>query len=85
MKKESLADIINVSINETLSRTVLTGGSTLIAIAALYGLTMKSGGGIAEFSFPLFVGIIIGTYSSIWVAAALLYWFYKGERPQTSR
>jgi len=69
MKGASLAELVNVSINQTLSRTLLTAGPTLLACLALYFLGGEVLNGIA---FALFVGIIAGTYSSIFVASALL-------------
>ena len=67
--KEPLSTIINKSINETLSRTILTSGTTMIVVAALFVL---GGGIIHDFSFALMVGILIGTYSSIFVASPIL-------------
>lgn len=70
--KESLSDIINTSINQTLSRTLLTSGTTLMVVFALFFL---GGEIIHDFSFALLVGVIIGTYSSIFIASVfLLYW-----------
>jgi preprotein translocase SecF subunit len=68
-KRASLAEIINLSVNETLSRTVLTGGSTLLGILALI---LFGGPTLLGFSFSLGFGIILGTLSSVFVAAALL-------------
>ncbi|HYE99966.1 MAG TPA: hypothetical protein VEJ18_13690, partial [Planctomycetota bacterium] len=81
MKKESFADVINASVNQTMSRTILTGVMVWVAAVILYGLTMHRGGGIAEFSFPLIVGIIAGTYSTIYVACPIVHWWYQGKRP----
>ena len=67
--KEPLTTILNRSINETLSRTILTSGTTLIVVAALFIL---GGGIIHDFSFALLVGILVGTYSSIFVASPIL-------------
>ena len=70
--KEGLASVINHSINETLSRTILTSGTTLLVVAALF---IFGGGVIHTFAFALLVGIMIGTYSSIFVASPLLlFW-----------
>ncbi len=69
LKGASLADLVNTSINQTLSRTLLTAGPTLLACGALYFLGGEVLNGIA---FALFIGIIAGTYSSIFVASALL-------------
>jgi len=64
--------VINQSINETLSRTLLTSGTTLLVVLALFIL---GGGVIHSFAFALLVGIIVGTYSSVFVASPLLiFW-----------
>ena len=67
--KQPLHFVINRSINETLSRTILTSGTTLIVVVALYVL---GGGIIHDFAFALLVGIVVGTYSSIYVASPIL-------------
>jgi SecD/SecF fusion protein len=74
----SFKDIINMSLNQTLSRTIITSGTVLIATACLY---FFGGGVINDFAFTFLVGIITGTYSSIYVASALVLWWHKGERP----
>jgi SecD/SecF fusion protein len=65
------AAMLNQSINQTLSRTLLTSGTTLIAVVLLY---FFGGEGIHAFSFALFVGIVVGTYSSIFIASPILLW-----------
>jgi SecD/SecF fusion protein len=74
----SFKDIINMSLNQTLSRTIITSGTVLIATGCLY---IFGGGVINDFAFTFLVGIITGTYSSIYVASALVLWWHKGERP----
>lgn len=70
--KLSTTDIINASINQTLSRTLLTSGTTLLVVVALF---FFGGEIIHDFSFALLVGIFIGTYSSIFIASVfLVYW-----------
>jgi preprotein translocase subunit SecF len=70
--KESLSDVINTSINQTLSRTLLTSGTTLLVVVALFVL---GGEIIHDFSFALLIGVVVGTYSSIFIASVfLLYW-----------
>ena len=70
--KESLSDVINTSINQTLSRTLLTSGTTLLVVLALFFL---GGEIIHDFSFALLVGVVVGTYSSIFIASVfLVYW-----------
>ncbi|GAC1355564.1 MAG: protein translocase subunit SecF [Acidobacteriaceae bacterium] len=68
-RRESLADVVNRSINQTLSRTVLTSGLTFLTVLSLY---IFGGEVLHGFSFALVVGILIGTYSSIAVAAPML-------------
>ncbi len=70
--KKSLALTINRSINETLSRTILTSVTTLIVVVCLFVL---GGGIIHDFSFALLVGVLVGTYSSIYVASPILLAF----------
>ena len=68
-RKESLPDVVNRSINQTLSRTVLTSGLTFLTVLSLY---LFGGRVLHGFSFALVVGILIGTYSSIAIAAPML-------------
>jgi SecD/SecF fusion protein len=63
--------MINLALNQTLSRTLLTGVTTLIVILLMYFL---GGDGLHGFSFCLFMGIVIGTYSSVYVASPVLLW-----------
>jgi SecD/SecF fusion protein len=66
--------LMNTSINETLSRTILTGGTTLLSVGALYFL---GGAVLRDFSFAILIGIIVGTYSSIYIAAPVVLWASK--------
>jgi preprotein translocase subunit SecF len=76
--KNPLEVIINRSVNETLSRTLLTSGTTLVVVVALFVL---GGGIIHDFAFALLVGIFVGTYSSIYVASPiLLAWQVRGKK-----
>jgi preprotein translocase subunit SecF len=68
-KTEPLEQLMNRSINMTMSRTILTGGTTMLAVFVLF---LLGGEVLRAFSFTLFFGIIIGTYSSIFVASALV-------------
>lgn len=68
-KKMPLPDVLNLSINDTLSRTVMTSVTTLLALTALYIL---GGEGLRGFSFAMIWGVFVGTYSSIFVASPLL-------------
>ncbi len=78
-KKMPLPELINITINQTLSRTTLTAGTTLLALLALY---LFGGEVIASFTLAMIFGVIIGTYSSIFVAGPLLILFKL--RPQTT-
>ncbi|NQT46584.1 MAG: protein translocase subunit SecD [Candidatus Omnitrophica bacterium] len=69
MRKDSYETIINTSINQTLSRTVLTSLTTLIVVATLYFL---GGEVINDFAFVLLVGVVVGTYSSVYIASPIL-------------
>jgi preprotein translocase SecF subunit len=72
MKKKPLAEIVNLSINQTLSRTILTSLTTLIVVVCLW---FFGGEVINDFAFTLLVGIVVGTYSSIYVASPLIISF----------
>jgi SecD/SecF fusion protein len=77
-KKLSFKEICNLSINQTLSRTLLTSLTTLLAVGSLLIL---GGGAIFDFALALFIGIIVGTYSSIFVATPVVLAFYKNKKP----
>jgi preprotein translocase subunit SecF len=82
-RREPLADLVNRSINQTLSRTVLTSGLTFLTVLSLY---LFGGEVLHGFSFALVVGILIGTYSSIAVAAPMLvaYQEWRQRRGKTA-
>jgi len=79
MRREKLSEIVNRSINQTLSRTILTAGLTFLTVLALY---LFGGEVLHGFSFALVIGILIGTYSSIAIAAPILvaYQDWRGSR-----
>ncbi len=77
----SFKDLINQALNQTLSRTLITSGTVLLATMSLY---LFGGGAINDFAFAFIVGIITGTYSSIYIASALVLWWHKGQRPASS-
>ncbi|MGB6385652.1 MAG: protein translocase subunit SecF [Terriglobales bacterium] len=79
LRRDKLADIVNKSINQTLSRTVLTAGLTFLTVLALF---LFGGEVLHSFSLALVIGILIGTYSSIAIAAPILvaYQEWRGER-----
>jgi preprotein translocase subunit SecF len=76
--REALPEVVNVSVNQTLSRTVMTSGTTLAAVLALYFL---GGPVLNSMALALLVGVIVGTYSSIFVASAIVVgWHNLSER-----
>lgn len=76
--KESLISVINTSINQTLSRTLLTSGTTLLVVVSLFIL---GGEIIHDFAFALLVGVVVGTYSSIFIASVfLVFWESRSKR-----
>jgi len=76
-RRETLATIVNTAVNQTLSRTVITAGTTLLSVIALYFF----GGEVLEgFAFTMLVGIISGTYSTVFIAAAIAIMF-QGRKP----
>jgi preprotein translocase subunit SecF len=83
MRREKLSEIVNRSINQTLSRTILTAGLTFLTVLALF---LFGGEVLRGFSLALVIGILIGTYSSIAIAAPILVAYQdwrieKGKRP----
>src|SRR5260370_29680084 len=76
----SFKEVMNQALNQTLSRTLITSGTVFIATFSLF---VFGGGVINDFAFTFLVGIITGTYSSIYIASALVLWLHKGDRPKT--
>lgn len=81
-QKEDLSHLINRSLNETLSRTVLTGGTTFFVLIVLF---FMGGGVIHAFAFTLIVGLLIGTYSSIFIASPIVEMWKGGASPSMSK
>ena len=77
-KKQSFKDICNLSINQTLSRTLLTSFTTLITVVMLL---VFGGGAIFDFALALCIGVLVGTYSSIFVATPIVLLWYRGRTP----
>ncbi|MFZ5516395.1 MAG: protein translocase subunit SecF [Candidatus Zhuqueibacterota bacterium] len=85
MRKDDMLTIFNTSINQTLSRTVLTGSTTLMVVIILY---FFGGEVLHNFSFAMIVGMIVGTYSSIFVASPIVVVWYsrtEGKKSKLSR
>jgi len=74
-RKGSIQDIMNASINETLSRTLITSGLTFLSVAALF---IYGGATLKDFAFAILIGIIVGTYSSIFIASPIVLWWSRG-------
>jgi SecD/SecF fusion protein len=75
----SFKELMNHALNRTLSRTVITSGTVFLSTLSLY---IFGGGVINDFAFTFLVGILTGTYSSIYIAGALVLWWHKGHRPK---
>ncbi|MGB1562283.1 MAG: protein translocase subunit SecF [Sinimarinibacterium flocculans] len=71
LRKASPSEVINVSVNQTLARTIVTGGTTLFVLVALFYL---AGSAVHNFAIALIVGVLVGTYSSIFVGSAMVLW-----------
>ena len=81
-KKREIMDVMNLSLNETLSRTVVTSLTTLLALGSLFVL---GGDVIRGFVFAMIWGVIVGTYSSVFVASAVLLWLGVARDPGNGR
>jgi len=73
----SLKDIVNRSLNLTLSRTIVTGGSTLLTAVTLIAVTT---GDVNDIAFTLLIGVLTGTFSSLYIASPVFFWWHKGDR-----
>ena len=78
----SLSDIINLSVNKTLSRTLLTSVTTLMATLALY---LFGAGVIDDFALVFMAGIVTGTFSSIFIASPIFHWWHKGDKKHVQK
>ena len=75
-------EVINQALNQTLSRTIITSGTVLIATLCLFIL---GGGVINDFAFTFLIGIVTGTYSSIYIASAFVLVVAQGRAPEHRR
>jgi SecD/SecF fusion protein len=73
----SLRDIINIAVRKVFSRSIMTSVTTFLAALALF---VFGTGIMRDLSFTFLVGIITGTFSSIYIAAPVFYWWHKGDR-----
>jgi len=79
LRKHDLSQILDTSINQTLSRTVITSGTTFVTVVALF---IFGGTVINDFAFTMMIGVVIGTYSSIYQSCSLLYFWNKIFKPK---
>jgi preprotein translocase SecF subunit len=77
-KRLSFAEVCNKAINECLSRTVITSVTTFFAVAALF---IFGDGSIYDFALTMLIGVVAGTYSSMFIATPVMFWWYRGRRP----
>jgi preprotein translocase subunit SecF len=77
MRRDRLDHIVNVAVNQTLARTIITAGTTLLSVVALF---IFGGEVLKGFAFTMIVGIISGTYSTVFIAAAIAV-LWQGKRP----
>jgi len=82
--KGSLSEILDVSINQTLSRTLLTSATTLITVSLLFCFNFGSGSVLESFAFALIIGVAVGTYSSIFVASPVLLFLENRSQAQAA-
>lgn len=75
-KRGGIKDIMNVAINATLSRTILTSGTTFVTVLVLF---IFGGGAMKDFSLAIMIGVLVGTYSSIFIASPLVYLWSKAR------
>ena len=73
----SLRNVINRSLNLTLSRTIITGGTTFLTAIVL---ATVAGGEVRDLAITLIIGVITGTFSSLFIASPIFYWWHKGDR-----
>ena len=77
-ERSSFRDLANAAINSCLSRTVITSVTTLFAILALF---LFGDGSIYDFALTMLIGVVAGTYSSVFIATPIVVWWYRGKRP----
>ena len=77
MRRDSLEHVVNVSVNQTLSRTIITAGTTFLSVLSLY---VFGGEALRGFAFTMLVGIVSGTYSTVYIASAIAIILSKGRR-----
>ena len=79
-RRMSFYDLCNAAVNQCLSRTVVTSLTTFFAVAALFAF---GDGSIFDFALIMLFGVAAGTFSSVFIATPVMFWWYKGKRPAT--
>ena len=77
--RKTFTEICNMAVNQCLSRTVITSATTFFAVLALFAF---GDGSIYDFALTMIIGIIAGTYSSVFIATPIMLWWYRGKRPE---
>ncbi len=83
-KSQSFAETLNKSINQTLARTILTSCTTLLVVLALFVVNYGSGSDLEGFAFAMMIGILTGTYSTIFIASPVVLWLRNREKPDSA-
>ena len=78
-KRLSFYDLCNAAVNACLSRTVITSVTTFFAVLALFAF---GNGSIFDFAFIMLIGVAAGTFSSVFIATPIMFWWYRGKRPE---
>jgi preprotein translocase subunit SecF len=79
LRKKEFGELLDTSINQTLSRTIITSGTTFVTVAALF---FFGGEVINDFAFTMMIGVVVGTYSSIYQSCSILYFWKKFFKPK---
>jgi preprotein translocase SecF subunit len=79
--KQSLKEVINLSINEVLSRTIITSSTVFMVLIALF---LAGGVLLHDFALALLIGVVVGTYSSIFVASPIVYMWPTSSKARTN-
>ena len=82
VKSKGLSQLIDDALNQTLSRTIITSLTVFFVVTVLLSVTLTSGGGIAALSMPMLIGVIVGTYSSLFIATPMIYWWRSSKSSQ---
>ena len=78
-RRMTFAELCNSAVNACLGRTVITSVTTFFAVLALFAF---GDGSIFDFALTMLIGVVAGTYSSVFIATPVMMWWYKGKRPE---